>query len=570
MTTTETPSAAANTRSKIKELTKVLYERVGFEEEEIDYLFKNGLRSPSAIIQLYDNGRISTLEGESFPQGLMAILEKLALYLKWTNEDPSSEGLTNIKDNLTEESFEAFMPQPSIMTQPSSPNSPVHEPHYMATSTGTSPKITVRLSDYPKFTGKTVDWTKFSELFVATAELQGLSDLLIKEIEHQDKFDADPLYKEKCSTLFSILKHSCAGGLAMPNVKEFAKDKDGYKAWQKLYTTFNAKGNVQSYQTELLTKLVCLRLEPNTHGGPEGYISQYEDLIQQLEEAGEPLSKGQKTAFFLTGILDPKYDAYKTVCKSCQYDFEKCVLELRQQSTMNKKDYTQSQQIRKTHLSSNKSDDNYKDYWLPPHLWKSLTQEQRDTYRDAIKAIKNQEGHNKDEPKPHKTRHSNASTASTVESLPEDTQVQEQEETKPEESPGNIWRTVYPKVTGPRNTSTPSKPWHTNIFRTIKTGPSVINPTNQTTVAGQTPTIRKKLTFKQDLKALGEHNPYLQALGEHNPLPFKTVQEILTKDNEDLGEIQKPQITPPKKFQIIPKEKFSTILKTLQFKGSNK
>lgn len=264
MTSTETPSAATNTRGKIKELTKVLYERVGFEEEEIEYLFKNGLRSPSAIIQLFDNGRISTLESESFPQGLMAILEKLALYLKWTNEDPSSEGLTNIKDSLTEESFEAFMPQPTIMKQSSPPNSPVHEPHNMATLTGNSTKVTVRLSDYPKFTGKTVDWTKFSEPFVATAELQGLSDLLIEDNEHQDKFYADPLYKEKCSTLFSILKHSCAGGLAMPNVKEFAKDKDGYKAWQKLYTTFNAKGNVQSYQTELLTKLVCIHLEPNT------------------------------------------------------------------------------------------------------------------------------------------------------------------------------------------------------------------------------------------------------------------------------------------------------------------
>jgi hypothetical protein len=67
MTSTETPSAAANTRSKIKELTKVLYKRVGFEKEEIKYLFKNGLCSPSAIIQLFDNGRISTLESESFP-----------------------------------------------------------------------------------------------------------------------------------------------------------------------------------------------------------------------------------------------------------------------------------------------------------------------------------------------------------------------------------------------------------------------------------------------------------------------------------------------------------------------
>ena len=314
MTSPET-SSAANTRSKIKELTQILYERVGFETAEIEYLFKNGIRSPSSIIQLFDNGRILTLESESFPQGLIAILEKLAMYLKTILQDPTSGGLTNLSDTFTEDAFEAFVPQHALKLS-SSPNSPVHEQHETTRTNGNSPKVTVRLSDYPKFSGKTVDWTKFSEPFVATAELQGLSDLLIEDKEHQEKIESDPNYKEKCSTLFSILKHSCAGGLAMPNVKEFAKEKDGYKAWQKLYKTFNANGNVQSYQTELLTKLVCLRLERNTYGGSEGYISQYEDLIQNLEEAGEPLSSGQKTASFLSGFQDRKYDGYKTVCKS--------------------------------------------------------------------------------------------------------------------------------------------------------------------------------------------------------------------------------------------------------------
>ena len=224
MTSPET-SSAANTCSKIKELTQILYERVGFETAEIEYLFKNGICSPS-IIQLFDNGCISTLESESFPQGLIAILEKLAMYLKTILQDPTSGGLNNLSDTFTEDAFEAFVPQHALKLS-SSPNSPVHEQHKTTSSNGKSPKVAVRLSDYPKFSGKTVDWTKFSEPFVATAELQGLSDLLIEDKEHQEKIESDPNYKEKCSTLFSILKHSCAGGLAMPNVKEFAKGKDG-------------------------------------------------------------------------------------------------------------------------------------------------------------------------------------------------------------------------------------------------------------------------------------------------------------------------------------------------------
>lgn len=79
---------------------------------------------------------------------------------------------------------------------------------------------------------------------------------------------------------------------------------------------------------ELSTKLVWLRLESNIYGSPEGYINQYDDLLQNLEVSREPLSAGQKMALFLSGIQYGKYDAYKTVCKSYQYDFQKCVLEL--------------------------------------------------------------------------------------------------------------------------------------------------------------------------------------------------------------------------------------------------
>ena len=46
-------------------------------------------------------------------------------------------------------------------------------------------------------------------------------------------------------TVFNILKHVLAGGLALPKVNQFKLTQDGQGAWKKLNEDFYAKGNVQ-------------------------------------------------------------------------------------------------------------------------------------------------------------------------------------------------------------------------------------------------------------------------------------------------------------------------------------
>ena len=84
-----------------------------------------------------------------------------------------------------------------------------------------------------------------------------------------EKFKSKEDYQEKCHQLYSILKHSCAVGQALPKVNAFKKMKDRYSAWQKLCEHYYAKGNVQSYTKINLHKLVNLKLEPNSFGGAE-------------------------------------------------------------------------------------------------------------------------------------------------------------------------------------------------------------------------------------------------------------------------------------------------------------
>ena len=79
-------------------------------------------------------------------------------------------------------------------------------------------RVAVRISDYPNFSGKSHEWTKFQEKFSAVAELQGLGHLLIENLEHEKLFKDNTSYQNECKILYSILKNSCVSGLALPEL----------------------------------------------------------------------------------------------------------------------------------------------------------------------------------------------------------------------------------------------------------------------------------------------------------------------------------------------------------------
>ena len=64
----------------------------------------------------------------------------------------------------------------------------------------------------------------------------------------------------------------------------------------------------------------------------EHYISEHQRLNQKLDKAKRPLTDEQKTTFFLSGIKDRAYQACKSLCNAQQYNFEKCVHEIRRES----------------------------------------------------------------------------------------------------------------------------------------------------------------------------------------------------------------------------------------------
>ena len=147
--------------------------------------------------------------------------------------------------------------------------------------------------------------------------------MLLEDNTHDSKL-SDPLYALKCKQLYSILKHVCAGGIALPKVNRHCHTMDGHLAWQDLCGFFYAKGNLQEYTKACLQQILALTLTTNSVAGVATYISKFEDLALKLEEAGQPITDLQKVTYFLNGIKDRNFNSYITLCHAQEYDYDKC------------------------------------------------------------------------------------------------------------------------------------------------------------------------------------------------------------------------------------------------------
>ena len=89
--------------------TRHLLTCAGFEEEEIQYLFKAGLSSPERIILSYEHSRIDLLlDQDVFPQGCITAIMHVAQYLQWYWSEYGS--YNDLRTKVTEESIINFRP----------------------------------------------------------------------------------------------------------------------------------------------------------------------------------------------------------------------------------------------------------------------------------------------------------------------------------------------------------------------------------------------------------------------------------------------------------------------------
>ena len=96
------------------------------------------------------------------------LLDRLGLYIKYLRE---TEANFNSLAQLDADMFDLFDSKKVHVSPETRPVSPVPNP--------AGSRVSVRISDYPNFSGKSHEWTKFQEKFSAVAELQGLGHLLV-------------------------------------------------------------------------------------------------------------------------------------------------------------------------------------------------------------------------------------------------------------------------------------------------------------------------------------------------------------------------------------------------------
>ena len=171
------------------------------------------------------------------------------------------------------------------------------------TSTGYQVNETfrVKLSEYPKLSGKGYEWNSFRESFEATVESVGLGKLLIydtsNEEYHQEKRDYDMEYNSKVNKFHNILKKVVANGSVKSKVRKFDKTIDVVVSYLYLRKHYEIDGDKHVYGHNQLEDLLQLELHYNSLGGFDKYLSNFKDMCHKLEECGQGLSYDQQHTF---------------------------------------------------------------------------------------------------------------------------------------------------------------------------------------------------------------------------------------------------------------------------------
>ena len=146
-----------------------IYEKAGFSDNKSKYLWTKGFTSPLSVVQCYEKDHIfSYIKDREFPEGSAALLECLAEYLIWYKS--MHNDYSKVSDVFMTSVFETFSPTKVNLPVPKSSPS---------TDVAGKSDLKIQIVDFPKYSCKSTDWTKFYEQFTAVAKLQGMEDLLI-------------------------------------------------------------------------------------------------------------------------------------------------------------------------------------------------------------------------------------------------------------------------------------------------------------------------------------------------------------------------------------------------------
>ena len=241
-----------------------------------------------------------------------------------------------------------------------------------------------KISDYPSLSPvKDTSWYAGKIQFESIAELGGFSDLLEVEDEdvHKQRCANDTVYQKKSEQLYNILVVKTADGTALTHVLKFKATKDGALAWKYLKEYYDHEGNKNLYAQDCLKELLSMKLQHDSAGGMEKYISNFELCVLKIEQAtpDQAINEDTKKTYFLQGIEDTEYAGYKDFCEA--KNWMETIAYMRQKAKELGKANGPVRRIRKYNNArrSEESRNNAQEdpYWLPQEVWAQMSLESK-------------------------------------------------------------------------------------------------------------------------------------------------------------------------------------------------
>ena len=277
-------------------------------------------------------------------------------------------------------------------------------------------QISVKIADFPTFNGRHETWYSFRKEFEATtAMFFGTNDVLncTDIIEHENKRKTNSSYDRNVRDLYAILKKKTSRGGALNKITKYESTQDGTLAWRYLKEYYDQEGDKDLYRTKCLNDLVnrC-KLEYNSQGGMDAYISEFERICDLLEECGHGLDDTVKKTFFLTNVHDRAYESMKDICKAEGKTYNECVMLMRTKAieiskatgparkfnrNLNKKQIKGNDSDKEDDDRSNKSGDN--PMYIPRKAWMNMTPKNREFW---LKIRNEQDDNEKEKSNPEK------------------------------------------------------------------------------------------------------------------------------------------------------------------------
>ena len=166
--------------------------------------------------------------------------------------------------------------------------------------------------------------------------------------------------------------------------------RDGRQVYLGLVTHFESKNNLDQLSLLTFNKLTELTYHYKYPGGLPKFLAKFRDLIMDLKDTGRDLEPDMIKSMFLSKILDKEYKhlvddyinntslSFEDCAQNLLDKYERLIADRPTNSTRNTNNAQSNSSGKAVTLSSDVLAQWRKDWRLPKHIWKQLTQGQKD------------------------------------------------------------------------------------------------------------------------------------------------------------------------------------------------